>query len=279
MASARLFRDANFSGNQLLIDNPGHARYLLATFGFLNELNFNDRVSSVRLRSNAPAIPSMCLLFQHARFAGDFQAFAYNGARDLASLPGFNDRTSSVLLVDHSTSPDITVIRLRALGGDRINDAIDEQLSSDNRVRRRGDVRLKFVIDLFEVSRFGEDLMLLEIPIRISTQWPFGDYSAEIRYWIKFFVNAKSELQAAVVAWGYWIEGGLLTGSIEGDLRPKVQDNIGAVESQLNSMLLELNWHHWTDVYLMPGSAGQPPDDYSGNVDDECSLVLPYADE
>ncbi len=38
MASARLFEHNDFGGRSFLPDNPGHQRYLLATFDFLNAL-------------------------------------------------------------------------------------------------------------------------------------------------------------------------------------------------------------------------------------------------
>lgn len=275
MASARLFEHDNFAGRNLLIDNPGHQRYLLAPFGFLNGLSFNDIVSSMQLRSSTPAIPSMCLIFENARFDGRFKAFAYNANRDVGSLPDFNDLTSSVLLIDHNPRRDRSVFALRQMAGNKINDAIDSQLSSVSEASRDGDVRLKFVIDLFEVSLFGVDLMLIEVPIKIHTPWPFSDYAAKIRYWVRFFLDSNHRVGAFVAAWGYWIEGGILTGSIESRLRPQVENNIGTVETQLNTMLTELDFHRWTDVYLMPGAASVTSD-YDGNVDDDCSIVLPF---
>ena len=276
MANARIFQHNNFSGRQVLIDNPGHQRYLLSTFGFLNGLNFNDITSSVRLATDRTDIQSMCILFQHARFDGDFKCFAYNNNRDIASLPGFNDVVSSVLLIDHDQAPNRTVLNIRDLAGNRINQAIDDRLNGINEVTRSGNVLLKFTIDLFEVSQFGRDLVLAEVPIRVHTPWPFGDYNAKIRYWVDLFINTRSQVQARVVAWGYWIEGGILTGSIEGRLRPQVQANIGPVETELNNMLRELDWHRWTDVYLLPGRASGISSDYDGHLDDDVSIVLPY---
>lgn len=274
MASARIFEHNNFAGRSLLLDNPSGQRYLLATYDFLRGLSFNDITSSVRLRTSTPAIRSSCLLFEHSRFSGRFQCLAYNAARDVASLPAFNDLTSSVLLMNHSPAPR-SIFALRTLAGNRLNTAIDEQLARVNEVSRSGPVTLRFTIDLWEVSRFGEDLMRLEVPIRVHTPWPFSDYSARIRYWVKFFLDSARRLRGFVAAWGYWIEGGILTGSIESRLRPQVESNIGAVETQLNNMLRDLNFHRWTDVYLMPGQASVDSD-YGGQIDDDCSLVLPY---
>jgi len=277
MSSGRFFEDNNFGGRNFLADNAGHLRYLLLTFDFLNGLNFNDILSSIQLRSGNPEIPSTCLLFENARFDGRIKAFAFNADRDIASLPDFNDLTSCILMMDHDANPNKSILPLRQLGGSQMNDAVDKMLSSDGSASRDGDVLLRFTVDLFEVSLFGVDLMLMEIPVKIHTPWPFSDYSAKIRYWIQFFIDDSSKLQGFVAAWGYWIEGGILTGSIEGQLKPKVQAHIGDVESQLSTMLKELDFHRWTDVYLMPGLASVT-DDYGGNVNDDCTMVLPFVD-
>jgi hypothetical protein len=274
VATARLFEHNNFGGRSLLLANPGQ-RYFLAPFEFLNVFSFNDIVSSVQLRVFSRGVPSMCLLFEHPRFEGRVKGLAYDADRDVSSLPDFNDITSSVLLMDHDPDPNRSIFPLRRQAGDRLNGAIDSQLSSISDASRSGDVLLKFVIDLSEVSLSGVDLMLIEIPVRIHTPWPFSDYDAKIRYWLRFFLDSDHKVHAFVAAWGYWIDGGILTGSIEGRLRPQVQNNIGTVETQVNNMLTELDFHRWTDIYLMPGAASVASD-YDSNVDDDCSLVLTY---
>lgn len=275
MSSARIFQHNDMSGSSFLINNSGGDRYMVIPFAFLNALGFNDLISSVRLRPTGDGIKSSLLLFEHDRFAGRVKALAFDTGRDAPSLPDFNDTMSSIVLMDHPVSTSRSILQLGALAGDQINSAIDAQLSGIAEVTRSGNVALRFVIDLFEVSRFGEDLMLMEVPITIHTPWPFSDYRAKIRYWIKFFIDSESRLQGFVAAWGYWIEGGILTGSIESRLVPQVEANIGAVETELNNSLRELNWHRWTDVYLMPGNASVDTD-YLGHVDDDCAVVLPY---
>jgi hypothetical protein len=274
MSHAHLFQHNNFNGRQMVADNPDNVRYSLTPFGTMAALSFNDITSSLRMHSSTPSVPSMCILFQHPGFTGNFKAFAYNSNRDVSSLPDFNDIASCALIVEHDSNPNKTILQLRALAGSRINDAIDENLKGISEVSRSGDVKLKFVIDLPELV--GIDLVLAEIPVRIHTPWPFSDYSAKIRYWINLFIDNRGRLQGFVNAWGYWIEGGILSGSIESRLRPQVENNIGTIEANLNSMLREVNFHRWTDVYLLPGSSGRATDDYNGNIDDDVSVVLPY---
>ncbi len=274
MSHVHLFQHNNFGGRTMVADNPDMERYALTPNNVMQAFSFNDTVSSMRLHSNTRATPSMCILFQHSGFNGNLRAFAYNANRDINALPDFNDTASSVLIVEHDPNPNKTILHLKQLAGSRINTAIDDNLRGISEVERSGDVKLKFVIDLDIL--FGIDLVLVEIPVRIHTPWPFSDYSAKIRYWINLFIDGSNRLQGFVNAWGYWIEGGVLTGSIESRLRPQVESNIGRIESNLNSMLREVNFHQWTDVYLLPGASGPATDDYSGNVDDDVSVVLPY---
>lgn len=278
MANARIFEHNNFTGRQVFIDNPGPSRYLLSTFGFLNELGFNDITSSVRLSASSATPWNMCYLFEASRFQGNFRCFAYNGNRDISSLPGFNDVTSSVLLVSHDPTARKSLLQVRQLAGTRIDNAIDDQLRGISEVSRNGNTKLSFAIDMFEIGQFGRDLVKLEVPLRIHTPWPFSDYNAKIGYYVDLFITGTNVLQGAVVGWWYWIEGGILTGSIENRLRPQVINNAAAVEAQLNSMLRELNWHRWTDVYLLPGACSGEGSDYSGHLEDECTIVLPYMD-
>jgi hypothetical protein len=275
MASVRLFRNTSFGGSSLLIDNIAGSRYMLATGNYLFWHGFVGTTSSLRLRTSTPDVQSTCLLFDGWRFNGGLRSFAYTQNRDVASLPGFGDRTASVLLMNHPPGKRST-FALRSLAGSQLNSAIDTQLAGVSEVSRSGAVLLRFTIDAHEIDRYGDDIMLVQVPIRIHTPWPFSDYSAQIRYWIKFFIDGQHRVRGFVCGWGYWIEGGILTGSIESRLRPQVQSNIGVVESQLNAMLQELSFHRWTDVYLMPGAASVTGD-YSAHANDDCTLVLPHS--
>jgi len=275
MASVRLFRNASFGGSSLLVDNVTGSRYMLAPGAYLFSQGFLGVTSSLRLRTSTPDVQSTCVLFDGWRFSGSLRSFAYTQNRDVASLPGFNDRTASVLLMNHPPGQR-SAFALRSLAGSQLNAAIDTQLALVSEVSRNGAVLLRFTIDAHEIDRYGDDVMLVQVPIRIHTPSPFSDYSAQIRYWIKFFIDGQSRVRAFVCGWGYWIEGGILTGSIESRLRPRVRSNIGVVESQLNAMLQELSFHRWTDAYLMPGGASVTGD-YSGHANDDCTLVLPHS--
>lgn len=279
MAHAHLYEHNDFRGRQLVVDNPDNDRYSLAPFDYLNAFSFNDLTSSVRLHSGTQQIPSMCIVFENTRFDGNFQGFAYNGNRDINALPGFNDTTSCVLLIDHDPNPRKSVLNLKSLGGDKINQAIDDQLKDVSEASRRGDVGLKFIIDLYEISLYGTDLALIDIPITVHTPSPFSNYDASIKYYVNFYIDSMNRLRGYIAGYGYWIEGGILTGSIESRLGPQVAAKIGDVETALNNMLLEVNWHKWTDVYLAPGYLLDVTSDYSGNINDDVSLILPYYDD
>lgn len=278
MANARLFEHNDFRGRQLFIDNPAPQRYLLATFGWLNDQSFNDIGSSLRLGASSDLPPNTCILFEHPRFQGNFRAFAYNGNRDINALSGFNDVTSTVLLISHDPNPRKTVLNIKSLAGARLNTALDERLREIPEVRRRADVSLLFAIDVHEIGQFGNDLVKIEVPLTIVTPWPLSNVNAEIGYYVDLFINGDNVLQGAIVGWWYRIDGSWVTNSIEGRLRPQVEGSIGEVEAQLNSMLRELNWHRWTDVYLLPGR-GSVNGDFSGNISDDCTIVLPFMED
>src|SRR5882762_44344 len=115
MAHAHLFEHNNFAGRQMVADNPDRSRYALTPFNTLQAFNFNDITSSLKLHTDRRDIPSMCILFEHAGFTGNFNAFAFNANRDVPSLPGFNDVASSVLIVEHDPNPNKSILALKQL--------------------------------------------------------------------------------------------------------------------------------------------------------------------
>jgi len=276
MAYIRLFEHSNITGRQLFIDHPVPQRYLLATSGFLNEMEFKNITSSVRLGASPTEVFNMCILFENDRFGGKFKVFAFNKNRDIISLPYFNDLTSSVLLLSHDPAPYRLILNIRQLAGNRINASIDKQLQDIPGVTRNGDVLLKFAIDVYEIGQFGNDLIKVEVPLKIHTIFPFNKYQARIGYYVDLFITNKQILKASVVGWWYWIEGGFFAGSIENRLRSHAKTGVPLIESELNMMLHEFNWHQWNDVYLLPGLTSNIDADYQGHIDDDCSIVLSY---
>jgi hypothetical protein len=77
-----LFSDSNFRGQRVTIDRDA---------ANLSDFNFNDRTSSVVIRSGT------WLLCEHANFGGRCEEF---GPGEYRELPGFNDTISSVRQLD-----------------------------------------------------------------------------------------------------------------------------------------------------------------------------------
>jgi hypothetical protein len=77
-----LFSDSNFRGQRITIDRDA---------ANLGDFNFNDRASSVVVRSGT------WLLCEHANFGGRCEEF---GPGEYRELPGFNDAVSSARQID-----------------------------------------------------------------------------------------------------------------------------------------------------------------------------------
>jgi hypothetical protein len=278
MANIRLFEHSNIAGRQLILSNPRSPRYLLATASFLNEFDFNDITSSVRLSTGPEDPPQTCFLFENDRFNGKFKAYAFNETRNIISLPYYNDLTSSVILVSHDPSPRLTLFNLRQLLVERINQAMDRELTSFSEVTRNENTGLKFVVDAYEIGQFGNDLLKIEIPLTIHTPFPLKNYRINLDFFVDLFLDQGDTLKAGSVGWHYLIEPGVLSKSIETRLKLYASNTPCLLESIINQVLQEFNWQRWKDVYLLPGMTDRIDKDYEGDVNDDCTLVLVHTD-
>jgi hypothetical protein len=278
MANIRLFEHSNIAGRQLMISNFRAPRYLLATASFMNEFDFNDITSSVRLSSGPEDPPQTCFLFENDRFNGKFKAYSFNETRNIISLPYYNDLTSSVILVSHDPSSHLTLLNLRQLLGDRMNKQVDQEVKSIGGASRYENIKLTFIIDAQEIGQFGNDLLKIEIPLTIHTPVLFKNYRIKLDFLIDLFLNPGNALQAKAVGWYYLIEPGVLSKSIENRIKSIASNASSLLESEINKVLHEFNWKKWKDVYLLPGMTDRIDKDYEGDVDDDCTAVLVHAD-
>jgi hypothetical protein len=274
MANIRLFEHSSIAGRQLFIGSPSPRRYVLASAQFLEEFEFNDITSSVRLSAHPKESYHTCYLFENDRFDGQFRAFAFKGNRNIISLPYFNDLTSSVILVSQEPGNKIHLAGIRKFAGDRINQVIDQQLKPFPEIKRNANVLLKLSIDAYEFGQYGKDLLKIEIPLEIKPFIPYGRYLVKLAYYIDLIITDTHMLKAKVAGSSYWISPGLLSGMIEIKMKNHLQ-NIGRwIESEINQVLHEFNWLHWKDVYLLPGLVSDIEKDYEGHVDDDCTVVF-----
>jgi hypothetical protein len=274
MANIRLFEHSNIAGRQLFISSPKAQRYVLATSQFLDEFEFNNITSSVRLSANTKEPCHSCILFENDRFEGQFKAFAFNDVRNIISLPYFNDLTSSVILVSQEPGEKVTLTCLREWAGDRINLAVDHELNSFPEITRNGNILIKFSIDAYEIGQFGNDLVKIDIPLDIRSPFPFGHYQVKLVYYVDLFITEPNILKAGVVGGSYWIMQGLLSRNIESRLHYYSRKIALLIESEINQLLHEFSWHPWKDIYLLPGLVKDTEKDFEGDVEDDCTVVL-----
>jgi len=99
-----LFQDNNFSGRRILFRRGGVAVRDVSVF------NFNDQLSSFRLRNTRNGRDVTLILFADVNYSGDFRV--YRGNQNVASLNGFNDKMSSFILVGRRLT-DAQINRIR----------------------------------------------------------------------------------------------------------------------------------------------------------------------
>lgn len=274
MAHIRLFEHSSIAGRQLFIAHPGKERYLLASGEYLNQFEFNDITSSVSLCADPAGPPQTCLLFEDDRFDGKFRAFAFNENRSIISLPYFNDLTSSVILVSHDPSAKNILKSIRELAGVRINQTVERQLNTFPGFSMNGDVLVKFTIDAFEIGHAGKALIRMEIPLQFHAFFPLKKTNLTLSIYTELFITADNRLKAGVIGWHYLIEPGVLASILEKKLQRQAPVLISYLETTINTMLLDLNWQRWKDVYLLPGRTSRIDMDYEGEVNDDCTVIL-----
>ena len=113
-----LFSDSNFRGQRVTIDRDAAS---------LGDFNFNDRASSVVIRSGT------WLLCEHANFGGRCQEL---GPGEYRELPGFNDAISSARQLDRGRGRGRDHDRDDDRGGWRGDDRGGTHTGANERARR-----------------------------------------------------------------------------------------------------------------------------------------------
>ena len=274
MTRATLFINKNLSLPIMIIKNPDDKRYGLTNFTPLPGFDLDLGISSVEMNASGRTLKSHCILYNHNMHHGAFKAMEFHGERAVNTLSSFDNKTSSVLMVNHHPGPNYSLLSVQKFAMEQMTQLLDSQLKNVDEAKRNGPVIASMDIDLPGFG--GTDLLRVQIPLEIITPSPFSNYAAKARYWIHLFLNSKNVLQGRVVKWGYWVEGGILTGSIVSRLKPVISDNATVVEAHLNASLKELDFHTWHDVYLMPGTCPGIDEDYHGNTFHDVTIVLPF---
>ncbi|MCE9571716.1 MAG: hypothetical protein K8W52_01030 [Deltaproteobacteria bacterium] len=118
----------------------------------------------------------------------------------------------------------------------------------------------------------GEIFVSIEQDLNVALDW-WPDYAAQVRYDVKVYRTADGHLDA-YVAWVYtWVEGGLFTGKIADELKPRMVAAAATLTGALRDKLAAFAAIKVADAYLLPGP---PAKEYAEirNARDGSTLVL-----
>jgi hypothetical protein len=288
--TASLYQHTDFGGESVSADS-GAGRYYWTRYGSAH----NDYFSSARAWSHGNRGHVYC--FEHIDFSGRFAALNVGGAYSSAwwSYFGdaFNDEVSSSLIVAREPAAKEREVALRGIVLPQFISLFDAK-TAGKPVSRDGDPRMYATIfpDYdrdFVFATIAQDLTVtVRIPIKTTIWNPFGadfeidlgevrwsDYAAKVRYDIRFSVSGDGKLHGWA-AWSHvWVESGVFSGRVHGDLAPGLHDAKSDLTSAIESGLGLLNARgKFADVYLLPG--GVPDMNAAGAMgryDDDVTVV------
>jgi hypothetical protein len=287
-----LFQDSDFKGRSLLTYLGPSSQYSSVRQSFLDNVDLNDRISSLTLDASAGEFRGDVILFQNDRFFGRFTQIRTNARTPTLQVSveyvgsHINDQTSSLLLVRRYSDESSL-----ALGNPIINSAISSIVSNVEGIRNlRGDPT--FTWDMWPEG--GDDhpndpnkqFVQVKIPVRINvSNWP--DYDAEIWLWFYLYVGygirhngtpriLPGYLDGYLAYYGCWVESGLISGSIADRIMGALPGHVGQIDAKLDEELSRVNMRApYSGVYLLPGNqAGFDGVAYEGNVSDNVTVVL-----
>jgi len=273
MSGIRVYKHVNYAGNSAYwAHSPGWTYYRIWTNNLKNSA-LHDEISSLKFYSSNGE-RATAFLFQHSHFTGRFIAFRGEVPSHNVSRLGdfsFNDITSSILLVRHRKLEFIP-LSLGSLAHDDATKAIDEALEDVSEASRRGNVVFTWAM----WPNFDPDkkFVKLQVPLRIHVpNW--SDYDARVTYYIYFYIDSAGRLQGYVNWVETWVDSGVISGSIIDRLHPQAIEAASTVNAEIANLVTELDFYTWQYLYYLPGVAPTIiPQDYSGHVQDDVSMIL-----
>jgi hypothetical protein len=263
--SATLFSGSQRNGTQMLV-GVGHAdRYSPVVQSELQNFGLFENVNSVEIITSDEADGNIVLFQSPAPFLfPDFQGLFLQLSASEATAGGSGDnwwnfgwRTDSVLAVaGRRKGHNETRLSFSDIFLNEWKTFLDKTLSG-SRASRQGDPTLTwemFPIGIDHLDPSGTYLKIFQ-PLHISMPWPFSDYSASMTYHIGLFVDGNHHLRSWGQRWAYWVEGGIKSGHIAGQLQPQVSAGLGTLVTQVNNQLSTFDGvlGTVTDVYYLPG--------------------------
>jgi hypothetical protein len=269
----KAYEHADFGGRSFFTDmTPGWGYWRQPDFG---AIGMNDLISSIACNSSLNEVGGSVVLFEHARYFGRYQNYGLIPGRrlDIHYVGNdFNDITSSALIIRRfpkETRP-VTLSSLVP------QSAIADIVNATPRVRPAGDVI--FTWDMWPTggssndphpNDIGRTFIYVNVPINVLTPWPFPDYYAQVRYWIYLYVDSTGKMQGYVAYWGYYVESGIISGTVAAGLRDAIPRTIPQVNSLIARALGVANLGSpYSYVYYLPGRFN-----VAGNVSDDVTIV------
>ena len=238
-------------------------------------MGMNDIFSSLSYGASAEELGGAVLLFEHERYFGAYRTFIPTpGRTTYVNYIGndFNDKTSSALIVRRFAreTPPVT------LGSLVPKSSITDIINDTPRVRPDGDP--VFTWDMWPAGGTSGDwhpndvasiFIYVIVPIMVHTPWPYADYHAQARYWIRLLVDSNGRLQGSVAYWGYWVESGIISGQVGSGLADAIPGTIPQVNSLIARAVGLANvGGPFSYVYYLPGRF-----QLAGNVSDDVTIV------
>lgn len=276
------YEHINRGGLSRLFGLGSSARYNMIRNSLLSQLSFDVQMSSMQVAPSSTSVAT-AILFSNTEFgwvnvgdfSGDFVEIAVpkSGSPDFRNLTdlGFNDRTRSLLLVNASRGPEFR-ISFRDTFLDTWNSTIDKELGT--KASRKGDPLMTWAAFPENISYLSPDQTYLSIQQRLNINidwWP--DYDARIGYFLYLYLDGAGKLQGYVQRWEYWVEGGVKTGGIVDQLKPKVVSGMNTINTTLKERLSSLP--AFKSFYYLPGRQLGPVTGVAqGNTWDDVTLVF-----
>ncbi|MBI4268094.1 MAG: hypothetical protein HY662_04840 [Chloroflexi bacterium] len=266
---SRLYRHSDYEGRSLFVNHDPGWVYRRIRKSTLQDVNLNDRISSLYVDASSTEVGGKVILFQDDCYTGRYAIFPTTaGAPDERAYTPYvgnfiNDKTSSILVVrQYENEVPVT------LGSFGLRDTIEDFVNGvDDRISLRGDPVITW--DMWPNFSPDRRYIYLRIPVEVAIDW-WPDYDAEVRYWIYLYVDSGGDLRGYVDWYGAWAEGGLKSGDVVDGLMDALPDTIDDVNSQLSDALdAAALFAPFERQYFLPGTAGS-----TGRTDDDLTLVL-----
>ena len=227
------------------------------------QMGMNDIFSSLSFGASSQEVGGAVLLFEHINYGGAYRAYIPTpGKTSFVNYVGnsFNDKTSSALIVRRFARETTPV----SIGSLVPSSSIIDIINATPKVRPDGDPT--FTWDMWPTGPNGSGwhpndpggtFIYVIVPIMVHTPWPFADYHAQVRYWIRLIVDRAGNLQGYVAYWGYWVEGGIISGRVADGLKAAIPGTIGQVNALVARAVLINEGIPSTRIYVRAlGAAG-----------------------